>query len=139
MRTHENTESFRKISLGSDRKFGLTFAIIFALFGFAPLLHHNSPRWLLIAVAAGFGGVAMLAPALLAPLNRAWFKLGLLLSRVVNPLVMGLMFFGAVTPLGWIMRKRGIDLLNLKLDPAASSYWVKRDARAESGALTKQF
>ncbi|ACK49529.1 conserved hypothetical protein [Methylocella silvestris BL2] len=143
MQTHENVSSFRKVVLGSNRKFGLTFAAIFAVFAFLPLIHHHSPhhspRWILLAVAVLFAAVAMAAPERLDPLNRAWFKLGLLLNRIVNPLVMGLMFFGAVTPLGWIMRKRGADLLNLQLKPDAATYWIARGPASGEGGMTKQF
>ncbi|PNG25097.1 SxtJ family membrane protein [Methylocella silvestris] len=139
MQTHENVASFRKVVLGSNRKFGMTFAAIFAVFSFLPLIHGHSPRWILLIVAVLFAAVAMVAPERLDPLNRAWFKLGLLLNRIVNPLVMGLMFFGAVTPLGWIMRKRGADLLSLELKPDAATYWIDREPGSGQGGMTKQF
>ncbi len=139
MQTHGNVASFRRDVLGSNKKFGLTFAAIFAVFAFLPLIHHHSPRWILLVVAILFGAVAMVAPERLDPLNRAWFKLGLALNRIVNPLVMGLMFFGAVTPLGWIMRKRGADLLSLKLKPDAATYWIDRGPASGQGGTTKQF
>ncbi len=140
MQTHENTSSFRKVILSSNRKFGLTFGAILAVLGVWPLIHHHSPRWLLIALGVAFAAVAMAAPDRLTPLNRAWFKLGMLLSRIVNPIIMGLMFFGAVTPFGWVMRKNGADLLSLKLKPGSGSYWVEREPKAPAeGAMTKQF
>jgi hypothetical protein len=140
MQTHENVSSFRKVVLGSNRKFGLTFGVILAVLGVWPLVHHHSPRWGLVVVGALFATFALAAPEQLAPLNRAWFKLGLLLSRIVNPVIMGLMFFAAVTPFGWAMRKMGGDLLGLKMKPEADSYWIPREAsHSRQGDMTKQF
>ena len=68
----------------------------------------------------------MLAPKLLAPFNRLWARFGLLLHRITSPLVLGIMFFAVITPMGWIMRALGKDLLRLKIDPAATSYWIAR-------------
>ena len=139
MQTHEHDTSFRKVVVGSERNFGLTFAAVLGFFGAWPLVRHDHPRFLLLAAAAGFLVVAFAAPRLLGPLNRAWFKFGLLLSRIVSPLIMGLMFYGGVTPLGWIMRKRGSDLLRLKLDRSAETYWIPRSASDGRGGMTKQF
>ncbi len=69
---------------------------------------------------------ALLRPDALDALNRAWMKLGLLLFKIVNPIVMGLIFFTTILPVGLIMRARGHDPLRLKRDPAASSYWIER-------------
>lgn len=140
MQTHENTASFRKVILGSNRKFGLSFGVIFALMGLWPLFHHHSPRWGFLIASVIAAAVALVRPTLLTPLNRAWFKLGLLLNRIVNPVIMGLMFFAAVTPLGWLMRRTGSDLLGLKMKPNAVSYWVVREPPVSGrDAMTKQF
>ena len=69
----------------------------------------------------------MLRPSLLRPLNRLWFKFGLLLNKVVNPLIMGLVFYITVTPIGLIMRVLGKDLLGLRLSKDSESYWIHRD------------
>lgn len=140
MQTHENVSSFRKVVLGTNRKFGLTFGFLLALLGVWPIVHHHSPRWILLAIGVIFAAFALLQPDRLTPLNRAWFKLGMLLNRIVNPVIMGLMFFAAVTPLGWVMRKTGSDLLNLEIKPDAKSYWIEREPPADAaGAMTKQF
>ena len=68
----------------------------------------------------------VLAPKLLVPFNRLWARFGLLLHRITSPLVLGIMFFVVITPMGWIMRALGKDLLRLKIDPAATSYWIAR-------------
>ena len=141
MQTHETVSSFRKIPIGSNRTFGVTFGIIFATFGIWPLLHHaGSPRWPLLVLSTAFSAVALLRPDWLTPLNRAWFKLGLALSAIANPIVMGILFFGAVAPLGWFLRKRGEDLLRLELKPEAETYWIDRQPPGPAqGASTKQF
>ena len=71
--------------------------------------------------------MAWLRPALLAPLNRVWNKLGLLLGKIVSPIVLGALFFLVITPSAIIIRWMGKDLLNLRRDPKAESYWLVRD------------
>lgn len=141
MQTHETVLSFRRIVLGSNRKFGVTFGAIFAVFGLWPLLHQGgSPRWWLIAASAGFLSVGLLVPVWLTPLNRAWFKLGLALNKIVNPVVMGLLFFGAVVPFGWFLRWKGKDLLRLAIKRDAPTYWIEREPPGPSrGTFNKQF
>lgn len=141
MQTHETVLSFRKVAVGSNRKFGLTFAFLFALLGVWPLLRHaDSPRWQLVALSAAFLAVTIFVPNWLTPLNRAWFKLGFALNKIANPIVMGALFFGAVFPLGWFLRKKGEDLLRLEIKPEAETYWIKRQPPGPAhGTLTKQF
>ena len=79
-----------------------------------------------LAIAALFGAAAFLAPKPLKPLNLAWFKFGLLLHRIVNPLIMSLVYYLSVVPTGLIMRALGRDLLRLKIDRDADTYWIPR-------------
>ena len=102
-------------------------AVVFTIIGTWPVLFSGSFRWWALIVAGLFGGFAVAVPKVLAPLNRLWFRFGLLLHKIVSPLVMGLMFYGLFTPYGVIMRMMGKDLLRLKLDPEAPSYWIERD------------
>jgi hypothetical protein len=141
MQTHETVTSFRKISLGSNRKFGLAFGVLFAILGLWPLFcQAGSPKWGLITLATAILAVALLRPHWLMPLNRGWFKLGLALSRIVNPVVMGILFFGAVVPLGWYLRRKGEDLLRLKRNSRAGTYWIEREPQSPApGSLKKQF
>jgi hypothetical protein len=93
-----------------------------------------------LAIAAAFGLAALAAPRMLHPLNALWFRLGLLLHRVVSPLVMGAVFFLCVTPIGLIMRMRGKDLLSLRREDGSRTYWVVRDpAGPDPATMTKQF
>jgi hypothetical protein len=77
-------------------------------------------------IAVVFLGVALFHPAALKPLNRLWLKFGLLLHKVLNPIVMALVFFGTVLPTGLVMRALGKDPLRLKRRPNVNSYWIER-------------
>jgi hypothetical protein len=126
--------------MGSERNFGLVFAALFAAISLAPLMHAGHVRVWPLPIAVLFLGAALLLPGSLARLNRAWFLLGILLGKVVTPLVMGVLFFVTVTPVGILMRLFGKDPLRLKRDPTAKSYWLDRSQsgrRAES--LKDQF
>jgi hypothetical protein len=113
---------------------------VFALIGLVPLLLGHGLRIWALVVAAVFLAAAYLAPRLLAPLNRLWFKFGLLLHHIVNPIVMALIFFGAVLPTALMVRLFGKDLLRLKRDASAKSYWIERDPPGpEPQSMTRQF
>ena len=111
---------------GSDRSFGLVFAAVFTIIGCWPLIKSGPLRLWALAVAAVFLGLALAAPRLLAPLNRLWMQFGLLLGRIVAPIVLFLVYLVAVVPTGLLMRLMGNDPMRRKFDPAASSYWVPR-------------
>ena len=124
---HESYARDEQVEGSSNRSFGLVFAAFFALVGLLPLLLGRSPR----AWALGAGGIflllALAGPGLLAPLNRVWLRVGLLLHRVVSPIALGVMFFLVITPMGLLARALGKDFLKLRMDPAARSYWIERD------------
>ena len=122
----------------SDRSFGVVFAGVFALIACWPLWSAQSPRWWALGLAAAFAVAAVIRPQILRPLNRAWLALGRLLHLVVSPLVMGAIFFLCVTPIGWVMRRRGKDVLSLARRSDLSSYWITRD-RAEPQSMKNQF
>ena len=111
----------------SDRAFGYVFAAVFAIVAAWPVVFgEGGLRWWAVAVAGVFLVLALMLPRVLAPLNRLWLRFGLLLHRVVNPLVMGLLFFLVLTPMGLIARACGKDFLRLRRDPGAASYWLPR-------------
>jgi hypothetical protein len=124
--SHENFSRDETVPSGSDRSFGLVMAGAFAILTLLNVWHDGRAWPVMAAVAGLFLVAALLIPAALNPLNRAWLKFGLLLHKVVNPIVMGLVFYGAVLPTGLIMRAMGKDLLRLKLQPEADSYWIVR-------------
>ena len=140
MQTHETVASFRRVEIGSDRKFGLAFGGFFCLVALLPLVHHGALRWWALPIAGALLLLAVFAPHWLAPLNRSWFLLGLALNKIVSPILMGVLFFGAVVPIGWLLRKNGSDLLSLKRVPEAETYWIARDPPGPApGTMTKQF
>jgi hypothetical protein len=125
----------------SERSFGFTFAVVFLLVGLGPWIVHGHPIYLWALVLAGlFAAAAIVAPRVLSPLNRVWFRLGILLHHVGNPVVMGLIYILGFVPLGLAIRARGKDLLRLKWDPDAPSYWIRRRPPGPSPAsMSKQF
>ncbi len=140
MSTNEPAISHRVVARGSDRAFGIVFAVMFCLIGLWPVMSGRPSRPWALGLALLFLAAAFLTPRLLAPLNRLWFRLGLVLHHVVNPIVMGLVYFAAVVPTALIVRARGKDLLRLKRDPAAESYWIKRDPPGPpAGSMSNQF
>ncbi len=125
--THENFTSAEEVRASSDRTLGIVFAVFFALVALAPLLRRHAVRWWALPVSALFLIAALAAPKILAPLNRAWTALGRLLHAITNPIVLGIFFYLVFTPVGWILRLLGKDLLSLRRDPNAGSYWIPRD------------
>lgn len=124
----------------SERNFGLTFAIVFAVIGFLPLVHGGALRWWSVAVSAILLVVTFLAPSALRWPNQQWFRFGLLLHRIVNPVVLGAMFFLAITPMALFMRILGKKLLNMQYDPDAKSYWIERQPPGPSTeSVRRQF
>lgn len=140
MSSHEPLQSHRAVVSSSNRTFGLVFGAALAIIGIWPMIRHGQPpRFWALGASAVFLGLAVFAQERLAPLNRLWFKLGLALHSVVSPLIMGLLFYGAVTPMGLIMRFTGKDLLRLRRNNEAS-YWIRREpAGPASGSMKNQF
>ena len=124
--------------IGSDRFFGFVMAAFFAIVAIAPLLGGKDILPWAALLSAAFVGTAVLRPSLLHLLNRAWFRFGALLHRIVSPVVLGLLFFGVITPTAVVMRAMRRDVLGLKFDASAKSYWIRRDGQASS-SMTRQF
>ena len=127
------------IELPSNRTFGLFFAAVFAL-ACAYFIYQGAEifAWILGGLAVIFLVVGLIKPLLLLPLNRQWMRFGLLLGNIVNPIILGLMFFFMFTPIGVLMRLFGRDELRLKPKPAAS-YWKVRDTMLAANSLKYQF
>ena len=123
---HESYERSEDVHGSSDRSFGIVFAIVFGVIGLLPLVFGGGARLWSLGVGAVFLVAAVVVPAVLAPLNRLWLRFGLLLHRIVSPVVLGIMFFVVITPMGLVMRAFGKDLLRLRFDRAAASYWIDR-------------
>ena len=123
---HESFERQEQVLGPSNRSLGLTFAAVFVLIGLSPLLRGSGVHIWSIGVASAFAIVALLVPQALGPLNRAWTWLGLLLHSVVSPIMLGIMFFLVITPMGLVMSAMGKDPLRRRFDSEADSYWIRR-------------
>ena len=112
----------------SDRSFGVTFGAIFLIVGLFPLWRGGTPRWWAVIASVALLAVALAWPRALAPANRLWFRIGLLMHRVVNPVVMAVVFYVAITPFGILSRVFRTGLARrLRPDGNASSYWIERN------------
>jgi hypothetical protein len=138
--SHERLSSRDEVRIGSNRSFGIVFSVVFAAVGIWPLFAVETPRYWALLLAVIFLFMALVRPAILTPLNNLWFGFGLLLHRVVNPLILGLIFFLTITPIALVMRLVGKDPLCLKFDPKAESYWIARQPPGPSGeSMRRQF
>jgi hypothetical protein len=123
---HEGFDRAHGVVGSSDRSFGFTIAGVLALLGVAGLLAGKAAIFWLVA-AFVLAVLAVCAPGLLAPFNRLWLKLGTALYRIVNPLVMAVLFFALITPMALLLRLIGRRPLRLRWEPEARSYWLARD------------
>lgn len=137
---HERLGQNEELKTSSDRAFGIVFTVVFVIIGLWPITGANDPRiWALVT-----GGLILTAafvrPTLLAPGNKLWTRFGLLLHKLTNPIIMGLIFFLAVTPTALIMRALGKDPMNRKLDSEAETYWIDRAPPGPApDSMTNQF
>jgi len=124
--THERLAHEEPVGGGSDRAFGVVFAVVFMITGGWPLLHGGPARWWGFVVAAIFLTLALTRARTLAPLNRLWLRLGLELHACVSPVIMAMLYYGTVTPIGLLLRVSGKDLLRLRFEPESATYWIGR-------------
>ena len=115
-----------KIKKNSNKNFGIVFFVFFILIGFWPLLSDQSYRLWAIIISFIFLILGLINSKFLTPLNILWFKFGLFLGKIVSPIVMGIIFFVVVTPIGVLMRMMNKDLLNLKFNNN-KTYWIKKN------------
>ena len=113
------------IKIGSNKSFGLVFFIFFLIVSFYPLLNGEDIRKWSLVFSVIFLVLGLTNSKILNPLNKLWFKFGILLGKFISPLIMGMIFFLVVTPIGLIMRAFRKDLLNLKYNKD-KSYWIKK-------------
>lgn len=126
-----------KVAPPSERSTGLVFAAMSLLVAF--LFRHTA--WVLVVAlvaAAAFAALSFAAPRLLGPLNRFWFGVSMVLHRIVNPVIMFLMFAIAFVPAGYLMRRKR-DPLGLKRRPDLSTYWIDRQPAEGERSLRNQF
>lgn len=111
----------------SDRMFGCVMAAFFLIIAAFPLLSDGTPRVWALALSGAFLLPALLFPKALSLLNAAWTRFGLIMSSVVSPIALAVLFFGIITPYGWLMRRLGKNIIPVRFDASVKSYWVTRE------------
>ena len=134
---HEDLARHGDEPRASERNLGVTFAVVLALIAALKFYRADGAAVYWLAAAAVFLACAFFWTAPLRPLNVVWHRLGLVLFAVVSPIVMGVVFYTTVAPIGLLMRGSGKDPLRLKFDPAARSYWIERDPPGPAGEQMK--
>ena len=126
-----------KIKISSNRSFGLVFFVVFLIVALWPLKYEEDIRLWSLVLSIIFFILGIFNSKLLTPFNKLWFKFGIFLGIIVSPIVMGIVYFIIVTPIGVFMRLLGKDLLKTNKIKNASTYWVQRDKK--HGTMKKQF
>lgn len=114
-----------EIKIGSNRSFGVVFFVVFFVVAFYPLTYQGDIRIWSIIISLIFLILSLLNSKLLTPLNKLWFKFGIFLGKIISPLIMGMIFFIVVTPIGLLMRLLKKDILKLKFNKK-NSYWIEK-------------
>ena len=114
------------VKISSNRSFGIVFFIVFLIIAIYPLINNADLRIWSLVISIIFLILGLINSKFLTPLNKLWFKFGLLLGRLISPIIMGIIFFFVVTPIGLLLRIFGKDVLNLKKNNA-ESYWIKKN------------
>ena len=125
------------VKISSNRSFGFLFFVVFFVISLWPLKSQGDLRLWAFILSLVFLLLGVLNSKSLTPLNKLWFKLGILLGSIVSPIVMGAVFFIVVTPVGLIMRLLGKDLLRINKNKTISTYWINRDKQKKT--MKKQF
>ena len=113
------------IKIGSNRSFGIVFFLVFLIIATYPLINGDELRLWSLIISIVFLFLGLLNSKILNPLNKLWFKFGIFLGKLISPLVMGIIFFLVVTPIGLLMRLLNKDLLNLRFNNNGS-YWIEK-------------
>ena len=135
-----NDHDHDNVKVGSDRAFGLVFTIVFLIIGCFPILSGNQPYVPVLIIAGAFALPTLIKPMLLHPLNIVWFKFGVLLHKIVSPMILTLIYVIAVVPTALVLKLFRKDPLRLKLNTDTDSYWIHRDPPGpEPESLRRQF
>lgn len=124
--SHEVLSRDEEAKTSSNRSFGLVFAGFFAILGIISIWADSSHWVLWFGFSILFGLLAFFCPIVLGPLNWLWARFGLLLHMIVSPVVLALIFYACITPIGFLMRLSGKDPLRLRFEPNSGTYWVRR-------------
>ena len=115
-----------EVKIGSNRSFGIVFFVVFLIIALYPLVDGGNLRIWSLIISFVFIFLGLINSKILNPLNKLWFKFGIFLGRIISPLVMSIIFFLVVTPIGLLMRLLNKDLLNLKFNNNGS-YWIEKN------------
>ena len=138
--SHEAYVAHSEAKIGRERSFGVVFAVVFAIIGGWSFLGGGEVRVWALIIGALFLCAAFVVPSVLKPLNILWFKFGLVLSKIVNPVIMFLLYITTIVPIGLLMRLFGKDPLYRKFDKQLESYWIERTPPGpEPDSMKNQF
>ncbi len=126
-----------KIKISSNRSFGLVFFIVFFIVGLWPIINNEPIRNWSIIISIFFLVLGLMNSKILTPLNKLWFRFGIFLGAIIAPIVMAIIFFLVVTPIGFMVKIAGKDLLMQKYENKKKSYWINRDKSI--GSMKRQF
>ena len=137
---HETLRAPERVAGPSNRSFGFTFAALFAVLCALSSWRRGGVDLWWLAAATALLIVTLAAPGLLTPLNRVWSAFGRLMHAIVNPVILAVLFYGAITPIGLLARQFGYDPLRRRIEPAATSYWIDRSAQdGRKSSMKNQF
>ena len=122
-----NTKFNNNIKISSNRSFGIVFFVVFLLISLYPITYNEDIRIWSLIISFIFIILGLLNSKILTPLNKLWFKFGVILGKIISPIIMGIIFFLVVTPIGLIMKVLGKDLLRLKYNKKDNTYWIEKN------------
>ncbi len=134
---HESLRPEEQPPGASDRSFGLVFAGFCGFAGSVALWHGRATGYWWLLAGTAFLAAAVVLPGLLSPLNRLWMYFGRRLYGIVNPVILAILFYGTVVPVGLLMRAFAKDPLRRRFDPQAASYWIERSSHVDRTASMK--
>jgi hypothetical protein len=138
-RSHENLSGHIETKVASERSFGITFGVVFAIVAVIMFFHHHWYWKIPAGLSALSFALGQFAPSTLTTPNRWWFKFGLLLHKIISPLVLGVLFFLMVTPISILARLTGFDPMRKKFQPEVDSYWLPVDTERSDKWMERQF
>jgi len=121
----------------NNRSFGVLFFVVFLIIGFYPVFNSGSPNIYFLILSTPFLILGLLNSKILTPFNKAWIKLGEFLGLIIAPVIMAMVYFVFLTPISFLVRIFGKDLLNIKFNKKKESYWI--DRKKNLGSMKKQF
>lgn len=126
-----------QVKMGSEKQFGLVFALFFAVLACFPLVNGGMVNIYLFGVAVTLCLISLVCPRIFKPFNVVWFKFGLFLHKIVSPIALGTIFFIVLTPVAALKKVFGSSSLDLRFDPSAKTYWKKK--KPTQSSLRNQF